>query len=188
MTTNRITDAVAEAVTLDEAKAQCRVDSSEHDALLESLIAGTRRTFEQLTGRSVITTTWELVLDQFADAMPLYFPNVIAVASVKFIDTDGVEQTLDPQDYLVDTDSKPGWVVPAYGTSWPSTRAQINAVRVRYTAGYGATAADVPENVKMWMKAHIAHWFKNAESSVIGASVERLPFIDHLIDSERVWA
>jgi uncharacterized phiE125 gp8 family phage protein len=113
-------------------------------------------------------------------------PKVLSVVSVKYIDTAGVEQTLSPLDYLVDMDSEPGYVVPAYGKTWPCTRAQINAVRVRYTAGYGATAADVPQSIVNWLRLHLEHYYRN-RGAVVSTSVQALPYADRLLDEGRVW-
>jgi uncharacterized phiE125 gp8 family phage protein len=187
MTTVKITDAATEPLTLAEAKAHCKVTHDEEDALITSLIVAVRKACEQQTGRTLITTTWECVLDSFPEAVRLDFPKILSVVSVKYIDESGIEQTLSPSDYKVDTDSVPGYVVPAYGKAWPATRDEINAVRVRYTAGYGAAAA-VPENLKQWMKLQIGHFYLNREATAAGAEVSVLPYVDHLLDSELIYA
>lgn len=51
-----------------------------------------------------------------------------------------------PLDYVVDTVSSPGYIVPAFGKARPK-RGQINAVTVEYTAG----AAIAPHALKAWM-------------------------------------
>jgi uncharacterized phiE125 gp8 family phage protein len=187
MTTVRITDATVEPVTVDEAKLWCRVDNTDEDTLIASLIKAVRRSAEHRMQRTLIQTTWELVRDSFDPSLRLEMPKIMAVASVKYLDVDGVEQTLSPLDYVVDTDSEPGYVVPAYGKAWPSTYAQINAVRVRYTAGYGTTAAAVPEVFKQWMRLHIEHYYSNRGAAVIGTIVAPLPYADGLLDEGRVW-
>lgn len=80
-----------------------------------------------------------------------------SVDAIEYIDAAGVTQTLDPAAYKVDADSEPARVLPAYGRAWPSTRQEINAVRMTFTLGYGA-AAVVPKGIKaaiiMYCKAH----------------------------------
>jgi uncharacterized phiE125 gp8 family phage protein len=187
MTIVKITDATVEPITLAEAKLWLRVDQTDEDALIGALITSVRKAAEHEMQRTLIATTWELVVDAFPAALRLEMPKILSVASVKYIDTAGVEQTLSPADYLVDMDSEPGYVVPAYLKAWPSTRAQINAVRVRYTAGYGPAATDVPQSIVNWLRLHLEHYYRNRGAAVVGTIVASLPYADRLLDEGRVW-
>ena len=102
--------------------------------------------------------------------------------SVKYLDAAGVEQTLSPLDYLVDTASMQGYIVPAYGKAWPDTRGQINAVTVEYTAGSDAA----PHALKAWMLLAIGEMFANREASAERPAVAH-GFADRLLDPFRVW-
>jgi uncharacterized phiE125 gp8 family phage protein len=186
MATLKITDAIVEPVTLAEAKLHLRVDHNAEDTLITALITATRQAAEFRCQRTLLQTTWELTQDTFTDALRLQYPRIIAVASVKYLDDTGVLQTLADTEYLVDTDSEPGYVVPAYGKAWPGTLDQINAVKVRYTAGYGTTADKVPAPIKQWMLLHIGHYYRNREAGV-GAGMQSLPYADGLLDEYRIW-
>ncbi len=97
--------------------------------------------------------------------------------------------TLPRAAYRLDTLCLPGWAVPAIETDWPDTQADaINAVRVRFTAGYGAAAA-VPANIKQWMLLQIAAAYRNREAFAAGITVADLPnrWVDGLLDSERTF-
>ncbi|MDB5992404.1 MAG: hypothetical protein JWQ10_3807 [Herbaspirillum sp.] len=116
----------------------------------------------------------------------LPYPPLQTVDSIKYIDVDGVQQTLSPSQYIVDPISEPGRITPAFNTSWPSTRNQINAVEVTFTCGYGAAAA-VPQKIKQWIALRVATLFANREEVAILArgKVEALPFVDGLLDKYR---
>lgn len=172
----RVLDATVEPVSLDEAKLQVRSDAGEtsEDALITTFISAAREWVEGETQRALLEQTWRASFDAFprpdycavssieygygsARAQQHQFdgvrirlpmPNLLGVTSIKYIDVDGVERTLDPSTYVVDTDSLPGGVFPAYGTSWPATRLQPNAVRVLFRAGYGSEASTVPAAIK----------------------------------------
>jgi len=73
---------------------------------------------------------------------------VQSITSLKYIDTDGAEQTIDAADYVLDNFASPGWVLPTYDTSWPDTRAVANAVRLQIVCGYGDAGSDVPEPIR----------------------------------------
>lgn len=114
---------------------------------IEAAITGARTWAEQFCNRAFITQTWEKALDVFPDAIELPRPPTLSIVSVKYLDANGVEQLLANTEYLLDDYSQPGWLTLAYGKSWPDTYGVPNAVKVRYTAGYGAAAA-VPQPIK----------------------------------------
>lgn len=200
-----ITAPTTEPVSRTDAKLNLREDGTAEDTMIDLRITALRERAEAITGRAFITQTWELVLDAFPPCVPhmggdnsaraadasvlsgikLGRPPLQSVTSIKYIDEDGAQQTLDPALYTVDKDSEPGWVFPAPGQSWPATKAIQNAVRIRYTAGYGA-ASDVPAAVKLWIHAHLANSYRNRESVVVGESVAELPYVETLLDALRI--
>lgn len=170
----RLIDApVVEPITLAEAREQLRLIASgspathPEDSLIEVLITAARQHLDGRDGwlsRCLITQTWELVLDRFPlNEIRLPLAPVQDVDSIKYDDVNGAEQTVSPSDYVVDTVSEPGWVVPVSGVVWPTTMDTINAVRVRFTAGYGDTADDVPEPIKWAIRLIVAHLYQNRE-------------------------
>lgn len=176
-----------EPVTLAEAKAQCRVDGTDDDVFLSALIQSAREMAEHQTGRALITQTYELVLDAFPSAFVLRHPPIIAVVSVKFLDVAGNQQTLDLADTLLDNDSEPGYLVPAYGKAWPESFPVPNAVRVRYTAGYG-DRTKVPESIKAWMKLMIGNAYVHRETVLAGQiSTLGRAYWDALLDPYRLY-
>lgn len=167
MALNVITAATEDPVTYQELKAShLRVTGSEDDAYIDALIkAATRRT-EIETGMSLITRTLRLTLDEFpcGRVIQLEKPPLLAVASVKYLDTAGVLQTLSPSLYTVDIRSSPGRVILNSGGSWPSTSWNGNAVEIQYTSGFGI-AKDVPEDLKHGIRFLVALWYRNREPS-----------------------
>lgn len=166
-----------EPVTLAELKQFLRVDISDDDALIASLGVAARRAVEQLSGRQLVTATWVLSLDSFpwpggwqylesptlfADPHQIRMPKapLVSVASVTYYDLSDTLQTLAATTYDVDARSDPGRVVLAMNKVWPVTRLKPGAVRVTFTAGYGAAAA-VPETYKTAIKMACNCWYEN---------------------------
>jgi uncharacterized phiE125 gp8 family phage protein len=186
MALRRITDAATEPLTLSEAKAFLRVTHSAEDALITAMITAARQACEGEIGRSLIAQVWEKTLDCFPDAIELPNPPIIAITSVQYVDpVTAVDTFLSPTAYTLDNKSEPGWLVPAYGYDWPTPLDVINAVAVRYTAGYGSASA-VPESIKAWIKLRVGNLYANRESFIVGASVAALPFADGLLDNYRL--
>lgn len=187
MSLRLITPPTLEPVTLPEAKLHLRVNGAAEDALITALITAARQHAEHITERAFMTQTWELALDAFPSAeIRLPKPALLSIVSVKYDDAAGAEQTLAPSAYTTDIHAQPGWLLPAANVSWPTTADAANAVRIRYTAGYGATAADVPSGIKSWMLLRIGALYRNREELADGRLAVPT-FVDRLLDPYRIW-
>lgn len=185
MTTRLIAPPATLALSLADAKEALKIDNSDQDAQVEAWVAGITAHAEHLTGRAFVTQGWRVTLDAFPDAIELPHPPIIAVASVKFVDPDGVLQTLDPQDYALDKDSEPGYLVPAPGKSWPATADQINSVQVEYTCGYGLDTS-IPKSIRLYLIAKLREQYDPAIKAELGTV--QSSFLDRLLDRETVYA
>ena len=182
-----------EPLTLAEVKAHLILDptDSTDDHLLTMFISSVRFAAEQITKRAMITQTLDLTLDEFPKwELCLPKPVLQSVTSITYVDTAGASQTLSASDYMVDIKTEPARLTPAYGLYWPLTRYQMNAVTIRFVAGYGAAAA-VPAGIKNWMLMRLATLWENRQAVVIerGMNMIELPpsFIDGLLDPYRVY-
>jgi uncharacterized phiE125 gp8 family phage protein len=164
-----------EPISLDEAKAHCRVETDDDDILIEGLIIAAREYCEGFQNRAYITQTWELWLNAFPSTnyIELPRPPLQTVDSIVYYGTDDIEHEFE--DYFVDAESEPGRVVLNYGKSWPSTTLRpANGVRIAFTAGYGEEEygegygegyeeGSVPQIIKQAMLLLIGHWYENRE-------------------------
>lgn len=177
----------AEPIAPSDVKASARIDGAEFDSQLTIIIPALRRQAEGRLGRRLINQTVELVLDRFPAAeIDLQLPGVSSIVSVKYLDANGTEQTLASNAYTLDSASYTAWLLPAAGQQWPETMASANAVRVRFIVGFGAAAADVPEDIRLWMIAHAVQLLNNPDGQGDG-SIKPLPFVDGLLDNYKVW-
>jgi len=187
-----ITPPAAEPITVAEARAQCSIDGTEHDAVLALCIAGARAKCEGLTQKLLITRTVEQNLDAFpvVDELQLRGSPAVSIVSLTYTATSGAAQALDPTAYTLDaTDPAAPWLLPAYGTTWPATRDSINAVRVRYIAGFGASGAAVPADIRIWLLMTTAYLFSQREAMDATGRVTDIPsrFVDCLLDPWRAY-
>lgn len=185
-----ITAATVLAVDLASAKAHLRVDVSDDDALIEAMIGAATQAAEQMTGRALMTQTWELTLDAFPAALELTRVPAQSITSIAYADSAGTATVLAAPLYALDNADEFGfaYVVPVYAGVWPDTRAEINAVKVRYVAGY-ASASDVPQAIKQWVLLQVGAMYANREAESIGAGqIQKLGFCDALLSRYVVYA
>ena len=146
-------------VTLSEVKAFCNVSIDDDDTLLTSFMTAATNHAEHVTGLRLVSQTLDLYLDGFpaGNEAILLDPPVQSVTSVTYIDDDGDEQTFAAENYILDAVSEPARLALAYDAEWPDTRWIINAVVVRFVSG--VAQADVPEEVKTYIKAFVLHLY-----------------------------
>jgi len=105
--------------------------------LIAGMLSAAREHAEQFTSLSLAPQTLELALDRFpSNEIELTNGPVHSITSVTYIDADGNVQTVDELDYVLDDYSDSFWLLPADGFTWPSTQSFVNAVKIRYVAGY----------------------------------------------------
>jgi uncharacterized phiE125 gp8 family phage protein len=186
----------AEPVSVATAKTFLRVDGSDDDALITSLIKAAREKGEELSRRAFITQTWEQTEDywpvnsfltglrspwqllSYGYVLQVYRPPLQSVTSVKYTDPNGVEATWT--DYRVDTKSEPGKII---FTTLPGVSLQkTGAITVRFVAGYGTAGTNVPERINDSILSLVAYWYENRESHDVPANIKSA-----FIDERVVW-
>jgi uncharacterized phiE125 gp8 family phage protein len=158
-----ITPPTVEPVTVDDVKLHTHISHDVEDTLIAGWIKSGREFAEGFHNRSYLTQVYELSFDRFP-CLPIALPRspVSAVAWIRYYDAYNAEWTFDTANYQVDTDNFPARICLAHGVSWPGTTLRpMNAVKIRYTAGFGSTAASVPETVKDAIMLYCAHRNEN---------------------------
>lgn len=164
-----MTGPAVEPMTTAEAKTHLRVDFSDDDTYIDTLIASARVALENETNRKLITQTWDWYQDRFSSvSIRLPFGSLQSVTSVKYTDSDDVESTVTSTVYDVVTWEDPGRVTLAYNQQWPTaTLRSAGGVVTRFVCGYGV-AADIPTPLIQAMKLTIGHLYENRESVMVG--------------------
>lgn len=161
-----------EPVSLAEAKRQCRVHTSDttYDAEIQAYLNAAISHLDGPDGvlqRALEPQTWDLFLDEFSDTIELPLRPVISVDTILYYDTDGIQQGVNEDSYTVDLASESAWVVPNSDFSWPETQDSINAVQIRFTAGYegeldsGSYVSATPDAIRQAILLLVAHWFSH---------------------------
>lgn len=197
-----ITAPTDEPVTIEEAKLHLRVSGTDQDDLIAALIEAARTRVEEDIQRALITQTWELTRDYFEapavvattsgtavaitpkpTEITLPYSPVSALKRVSYVDSSGVTQLLHDEigsppltsNVVLDSHSIPARIAPVAGGSWPATAAQLNAVTIRYEAGYGVNGDAVPAPIRQAILMLLAHWYENREAINVGNITSELP-------------
>jgi uncharacterized phiE125 gp8 family phage protein len=158
-------------------------DAESNEPGLTDMLAAAVQHFEEMAGVSLMTQQWRLTLDAWPCSGVIRLPRgplwvggspEATDVTIEYTDSAGDDQTLSTSLYLVDSDSVPPRITPAYGTTWPSLRNQTNAVRVTYQAGRD-DPDDVPQTSRLAVRALFAHWHENREPVITGMTATQLP-------------
>jgi len=184
----RVTAPEAEPVELDQARLQVRADGDNEDDLIEAYLLAAREYVETYTGLALIDQEWEQTADSLDEEIVLRKRPVKSVASVKYFDTNNVEQTLDSGSYrLVKRDSG-DQVLISTGVAWPVAYPIEGSVTVRFISGFGDAAESVPAAMKQAIKLLVAHWFANREAVSAKSEPKEVPMgVEALLFPHRVF-
>jgi uncharacterized phiE125 gp8 family phage protein len=175
MATTPLPASPPEPLTLDEVKANLRVDDTDSDALIAALIVTAREYVEDVTGLVLTRRTVTETARQLGAWIDLASWPVVTVSAIRH-PVGGAMMALASGSWVYSTarrpvrllPSQPGWgVAPVFGAS--SLPVEIDVL-----AGY-ATPDDVPMRVKQAMQLLVASWYSNrsaVESGARAAAVE----------------
>lgn len=177
-----VTAPTGNVISLEDAKAQARVDGNEEDQLILAYIQDATAKAEFLTHTKLLTQVWDWYLDEFpVCAFRVPMAPLVSLDSIKYYDVNNVLQTFSSASYQVDVAGLRPRILLAPNASWPTVYDRINAIQIRMTVGYGAAAA-VPQAIKHWIMAAVAEGFKNRELSIERNQEIMSRFMNGLLD------
>jgi len=173
-------DPAEEPLSVDQAKKHLKQEDAEDDDLIGDMLTGVRQFLEDQLNTQLVTATRLETLDTFPGhaecqselkyagggrgVITLRFPPVQTINAIRYVDTNGVQQTLSPSEYVADLRSRPARIEPAYGKAWPATRRQLNAVEVEFVCGFGPEPS-VPRIYKQMIRSILGHWYVTREEA-----------------------
>lgn len=184
-------------ISLDLACKHLRVSDPGKDVLIQLYIAATCSHIDgPLTWlkRSIGEQLIEHRVDSFGCEISLPGRPIIEIDAVEYIDGDGVLQDLDPAAYQLT-----GHVLrPAFGTSFPVVRGDVDGVRVRYLAGYSdptdtnaEAGGGIPKSLIAATLIMLGDLWKNPDSTVegtISTKINMSTTVEALLQPFQVWA
>ena len=190
----RATGPAVEPLTVAEAKLHLRVDISDDDAYIGTLITAAREWVEAYLDRTLITTQLILRAAEFpTEELELPRPPMVASGTatavvITYTLADTTTATLSTALYRVDRTTTPGNVAPIINGTWPSDVIEdANAVAVTYWAGYGPTSASVPATIRHAMLMLIGHWYESRSTVLVGVTSKPLEFAVESLLASNNW-
>ena len=195
-----------EPITVDEARLHLKIDSdiTEDDALIAGLIRAARGKIESYTGKALLAQTRVVTLPYFPyagmfiygsaysaagwrrDRVELPGGEIQSITSVQYLDAAGTTQALTvTTDYIADTATRPAYIVPAYGKTWPATYDQPNTVTITYVCGW-ATPIEVPDEIKTALIMLVAHLYENRAAVTDKQAFDMPMGVEYLLADHRV--
>ena len=173
-----LTAPALEPLSLAEAKAFLRVETSDDDDVISALISGSRIHIEAQTRRALITQSWRIAIDAWPDdGRLIVVPAPLqALGAVRVYDFDNNAQALDTAAFALDKGASelifaPGLAAPPL----PAPGRAAAGIELDVTVGYGDAAVDVPEPLRQAIRLLAAHWYENRGLVTTGANYSVLP-------------
>lgn len=159
-------------VSLDEAKAHLRVEGGDEDLQIAAFVAAATGHIDGpdgWLGRAIGAQMLEARCSSSdcGSAVRLPFPPVIELVSASYLDSSGVEQMADADDFEI-----MGRDLVAVSGAWPwgAGSSRREGVRIRYRAGYET----VPATIKAAILLMVGDLYTNRET-VSDAKVGAVP-------------
>lgn len=165
-------------VTLAEVKESLRIDAlnTSEDNLITRLIYTATNYFEMITGRDLINKTYKCYLNNFpiatgyaaltygynqAPCIRILKSKLQSITHIKYY-VDGVLVTWNSSNYYITDENDYAAIYLKEGSNWPSDADnRVQSVIITFVAGYGATAADIPYDIKQELLQYITYLYEN---------------------------
>ncbi|HEY4546665.1 MAG TPA: head-tail connector protein [Pedomonas sp.] len=181
-----ITPPTATPVTLEEVRAQLRLDGGEEDALLAGHLAAAVGQVETLTGLLLMPQTVAWDFDSFAAATQPLPRGPIRSVSMSYEDAAGEIQAVPAASYRLRTMNGVSYVRLTSSAAWPALGPDA-LVTVTAEAGFEDAEA-VPATLHQAILFLTAHFFENRTPVNIGNITSELPLtFRHLVEPHRLW-
>lgn len=177
----------AAVLTLGEIRLQCRIDAdiTDEDVLLTLIERAAVKGAEAKIGGPVLDASCLDTLDAWP-RLPWLHLGIAGAREVTAITAlqQGERVPLALADFHIEVDGRLLCIKPR--KSWPQVDCEPGAIEVSYTAGFGAEADAVPDDLRQWLRFRVATLYAYREE-VAGGGEVALPggILDSLITHYR---
>lgn len=184
MRPTRIADPAESVLTLADAKLHLRVDASDEDAYITSLIAAAEAYLDGragILGRCMVTQTWRYKLASLPALVPLGMPDAQSVTGT-YLDAAGDTQAVS--DLSVREEAS-GAVLVYAGDALTFDADEDYPVTVDVVFGFGDASA-VPDPLLHAVRVLVGHWYE-VRTSAAETPYREVPMAFHSLISAYRW-
>jgi uncharacterized phiE125 gp8 family phage protein len=163
MTLIQTTPPALEPVSLAEAKAHLRLDTTADDLLVAGLITAARQHIEKSMQIALISQSLSLFLDAWpALQNPIALPKapILQLLAVRTFARDDTPTSLRLSEFEVDRGPPPRIAMRSSATPSSALR-RLNAIEIAFTAGFGTSPNDVPQPIRHALLHLMAHLYEH---------------------------
>lgn len=174
------------ALTLTEVKQHLAIDICDktNDIQLQTMIEAVKLQAEDVTGRTLLTTTYLTFRDQFPREIMLKQSPVQSLTNIQYY-LNGVLQTVDSLTYQLTQSEAYPLISLLPNKFWPSDYdRRRQTIRITFVAGYGDTETSIPQDLRIAMLNHIAYWWANRGDCTCNSAEASLPPASRAIYSD----
>ena len=146
-------------VALTVAKSHIRVEHTDDDALITSLITAAQEMVQKYTGTFLQRTGLTFYSDYFIDFMDLHAGPLLTITSVQYKDTRDATITVSSSDYQLDGKGYPARL--RLTTIPTDVKDELNAINIQTLSGYDTN--DRPQALVSAMLLIIGHLYENRQ-------------------------
>jgi len=184
----RVAAPSADVLSLADAKAHMKVDTSDEDSLISAYVAAATSLIDGdgWLGRAMITQDWAQWVNQAPGWVRLSMGPFQELVSVQYYDVDNVLQTATLSDF--ETRKQGDFVIckPKEDFEWPAAETRQDAIKITYRAGWGDVATDVPPDLVAAIKLMTSHLYEN-RSATTEMKLQNIPMgVQALVGRHRV--
>jgi uncharacterized phiE125 gp8 family phage protein len=163
-------DANSEPLSLTQAKLHLRVDdpANTDDTLISALCSAVRQRCESETNRALVNSPYVITLHRFPrayrygevfrgewahhESLTIPVGATVSNVAIAYVDTDGNPQTYANTDYRVlQRQNDFPQIVPAFGTCFPCTRWEPDAVTITFDASPSSVDALLTAGMRLFL-------------------------------------
>jgi uncharacterized phiE125 gp8 family phage protein len=153
-----------EPITVSELKFWARIDGSDEDTVLGGIITTARKNLEHYIKRTLIQTTIQLYMDSWDfDSYELPYSPVISISAVETLDESDTATVYSSSNYYLVKGNPYKIAIKQDSTNPLNTERDYGGFRITYLAGYGTTAADVPQALKDAVATWATYIYENRD-------------------------
>ena len=149
----------SEPLSLAEAKTWLKLDAPDEDDLIRALIIAARLTVEAEIGQVLMAQNWRLIADAWpGETLLVRIGAIITVIGARVFDASNTPTSLPLNAFTILPERAPA----ALRISMLPTPGRAKAgIEIDLRLGFGETATDVPEPIRLAIRQLVALWFEH---------------------------